>query len=273
MSSQLRPPGRLRHRRGSTTLLSCLAVLAFLASGFGMSGSAYADTADAAAPNLHPHVASVDLSAAATGYTYWAYFSWDDSTSSWAYATVGPNDKSVKPADGDVYGFRWALHVGSKGRQPRADGDFDAICGSAGSGPHVAFVVDYGTTEDAADGDTPPHAQGICADQREGFTVQQTLQSEVPVRTGDGGLLCGINGYPGSGCVDTFKNVEKQAPDEPVELALPGDSATEQSESSSAADNDADSDDDSSKLLTIGVPVIIVVALGVGALVLRRRRS
>jgi hypothetical protein len=266
MSSQPLPACPPPRHRASRILLACLAVLAFFTASVGMSGPAYADKAPPT------RAAASDLPTAATGYTYWAYFSWDDSNSSWTYATVGPNDKSVKPADGDVYGFRWALHVGSKGRQPRADGDFEAICGSAGNGPHVAFVLDYGTAEDAPDGDTPPQAQGICADQRDGFTVQQTLQSEVSVRTGDGGLLCGIDDYPSSGCVDTFKNVEKPAPDEPVDLQLPGDSSTDQSASSSTADNDADSDD-SSKLLTIGVPILIVVALGVGALVLRRRRS
>lgn len=224
--------------------------------------------------------AAAQSAALATGYTYWAYFTWDESSSSWELAPVGANDKKIAPEDGDVFGFRWALNVGTgSAREPRADGDFAAICGDATTTdePRVAFVLDYGTTTDAVGDDETPQPRGVCATVRDAWTVQQTLQSVVDVRTASSGLVCGIDGYPSRGCGETVKNAQQPPADEPVDLVLPGEEGSGDSQTSSpSSSSDAadESDDDSTdKLWTIGIPVLVVVLLGVGALVLRRRQS
>jgi hypothetical protein len=223
-----------------------------------------------------PTQARSSVTAAVKGYVYWGYYLWNGKKSTWDYATVGANDKTAIPEDGDVLGFRWALVV-KEPRLPRADGDFDAICAGteAGEGEkRLGFVIDYGTESDAVGSDETPQAQGVCAVVDEGFTAQQALQAEVPVRTGDGGLICGINDYPSSGCGSTVPDAEEPPSDEPVELALPGDetsgSGTDTNASTSA---DEDDDDSSNTWLTVGIPVAVVVLLGVGALVMRRRQS
>jgi len=223
----------------------------------------------------------------AKGYTYWGYYTWDAKKSSWPYSLVGANDRKSLPEDGDVYGFRWALVVGTDSRPPRADGDFDAICGSeqADDGEkRVGFVLDYGTQEDAPDGDNPPEPRGVCATVDEKFTVQQALQTVVPVRTDDSGRICGIDEYPSSGCGEQLTDVTAPPADKQVTLALPGDEApppgeenTTPSDSSDAdgatSDEAADEDDSSTGTWTIAVAVVAILALAVGGFVVSRRRG
>jgi hypothetical protein len=94
----------------------------------------------------------------------------------------------------------------------------------------------------------------------------------VPLRTGDGGLICGINDYPSTGCGSTVPDAEEPPSDTPVELALPGDEPPT-SDTGSSTNADQDDDDSTSKWLTVGIPVAVVVLLGAGALVMRRRQS
>lgn len=300
-------PDQSRPTRLATRWFAVLGVL-LLTAGLGQVSSAYAGPAHRAQTSTEPSpakpshsldvaadaVRSVDI-ALATGYTYWAYFTWNDATSTWELSPVGANDKKATAEDGKTYGFRWALHVGvTTAREPRADGDFDAICGgsASGDGPHAAFVLDYGTSTDAVADDLPPQPRGLCAPLTNGATVQQTLQRQVDIRTSSSGLVCGIDGYPSRGCGDTVENVQKPPPDKQVELALPGDSSTgdpspgagsdtasgsgsndQQTSGTDSTTASAESDDSSNRLLTIGIPVVVVVLLGVGALVLRRRQS
>jgi hypothetical protein len=235
----------------------------------GLAAPSYAASSHA------PAQASGSVAAAVKGYVYWGYYLWNDKKGSWDYATVGANDETAIPEDGDVLGFRWALVVEDP-RLPRADGDFDAICAdtepSAGQ-KRLAFVIDYGTESDAVGSDETPQPEGVCAQVDENFTAQQALQAEVPLRTGDGGLICGINDYPSTGCGSTVPDAEEPPSDTPVELALPGDEPpTSDTGSSTSADQD-DDDDSSNTWLTVGIPVAVVVLLGVGALVMRRRQS
>jgi hypothetical protein len=211
---------------------------------------------------------------AGKAYTYWGYYNWNDAKSTWDYMKVGANDRTDLPQDGEVYGFRWALVVKDP-RLPRAEGDFEAICGSTpaaeGGKKRIALVVDYGTTSDAVGDDETPEAEGLCASVDESFTVQQALQSVTAVRTGDSGFICGISGYPSEGCGAAVNNAEEPPADQAVTLRLPGDDA-----SGSGTPNNASSDstDDGSN---VSVPVIVAIAviliLVVGALVIRRRQS
>ncbi|MGI8994576.1 MAG: SCO2322 family protein [Nocardioidaceae bacterium] len=250
----------------------------------GPAGPAYALGTSAGAIDGLPHHASL-----AKGYTYWGYYTWNEKSSAWDYMQVGANDTKQLPADGDVYGFRWALVVKDP-RLPRADGDFDAICGSnkAGDGEkRIAFVLDYGSEADAEEGDQAPAPRGVCAVADEGFTAQQALQTVAAVRTGNGGLTYGIDDYPSKGCGDALPDVQESPADEPVTLALPGDEATaparnddsaasdgaSSTDASDNADSSDNADDGSGGTTTVVVALLAVVVLAAGAVVLRRRRS
>lgn len=242
----------------------------------------YAGTASTSATAHSASQPRTDQLALSKGYTYWGYYTWNAKKKSWDYATVGANDRTKLPADGDVYGFRWALVVNNP-RLPRAAGDFDAICGSeqAGSGEkRVALVIDPGTTSDAVGSDETPPAEGLCAVVKESFTVQQALESLVPIRTGNGGLICGIDGYPSQGCGDTIPDAKEPPTDQPVQLILPNaapteSASTDQPGSESAVSPKASSADSagSGSSMPILLTIAIVVILIIGALVVRRRRS
>ncbi len=260
----------------TTRGIALLAVL-LIAGIVGAGPSAYAAPSPARHTAASPEratelaIASHPVQAKGVkGYVYWGYYLWNDKKQTWEYATVGANDKSAIPQDGDVYGFRWALVV-KEPRFPRADGDFDAICGDtpAKSGAkRVAFVIDYGSESDAVGNDTTPPAEGVCAVADKSLTAQQALQTEVPVRADDSGQICGINEYPSQSCGSTVGNAEEPPSDEPVDLVLPGDQTSEGGSTKAVAEEDS-----SNKLVTIGVPVLVVVLLGAGALLLRRRQS
>lgn len=241
----------------------------------GLASPSHAAPASTDNPGTSTAAAS---SGADEGYTYWGFYEWNDKKLSWDYMTVGANDKTAVPEDGDVYGFRWALVV-KEPRLPRADGDFDAICGAedAASGQkRVAFVVDYGSESDAVGDDQTPQPRGVCAAVDESFTAQQALQGELPVRTGNGGLVCGIDDYPSQECGDVVANPEEPPADEQVDLVLPSDESSDNSGEDGSSDSTrplTEDSDDSSNLLTIGIPVAVVALLAVGALVLRRRQA
>ncbi|MBA3308685.1 MAG: hypothetical protein H0U28_01310, partial [Nocardioidaceae bacterium] len=104
-------------------------------------------------------VESVSTQLTPPGYTYWGFYIWKDAQSTWAYSPVGANDTKDLPDDGDVYGFRWALVVKGDTRLPRADGDFEAICGDVRNDEgekRIAFVIDYGAETDAVADDVTP---------------------------------------------------------------------------------------------------------------------
>lgn len=244
----------------------------------GPTSAAYAVATSATAPSTQP-----SQPALAKGYTYWGYFTWNEKTAAWDYMQVGANDTKQLPADGDVYGFRWALVVKDP-RLPRADGDFDAICGSEQGGDkekRIAFVLDYGSEDDAEEGDQAPPSRGVCAVVDEKFTVQQALQTVTAVRTGNGGLICGIDDYPSKGCGELLADVQEPPADEPVTLALPGAESTpsDGATASPAGDGsttttDADTaDNGSGSTTTLIVAVAVVVMLAAGAFALRRRKS
>jgi hypothetical protein len=155
-------------------------------------------------------------------YRFWGYYQWDGTT--WAFAQAGPADHV--PADGDVEGWRFAV-AGSDPRLPRADGDFRLICeGSSQIGEsmkEVAVVIDFGTADDAEDGAEPPRARGICVTAPETATGADILAFAAnEVRYDDSGLLCGVDGYPATGCGGPVEGDAPTGPEEPVDLVLTG---------------------------------------------------
>jgi len=145
----------------------------------------------------------------ATSYRFWTY--WTGGDGGWTFATVGA---SRVPADGSVEGWRFAISAASSSASPpRTSRSFDSICGSmsaAAGSKRVALVVDYGTTTDAPPGDAPPDGVvthcALVATSANGYAV---LDEFTSLRV-EGGLVCGIGGYPARGCGEVVSDPPTQ---------------------------------------------------------------
>lgn len=204
--------------------------------------------------------------AQADAFRYWGYYQW--SAGEWAFATTGPGD--TVPEDGAVEGWRFAVADDSSSRFPRTGDVFDDICGDASAGDgqkRVAVVIDYGTPEDAPEGDEPPAPRGGCAVVDEEATGADVLASVSEVRTGDDGLTCGIDGFPGAGCGDRVDGAAPTGEEQTVDLALPsdGDDAADDGEPETTDDGDGNQQ----IALIVGLGAVVLV--GVAALIRMRR--
>jgi LPXTG-motif cell wall-anchored protein len=200
----------------------------------------------------------------AATYRYWTY--WQGGTGEWAFATAGP--ASLIPADGAVEGWRFALttQAGSAADRPGVPPSFADICGStpaAEGSKRVALVVDPGPPSAAPQGQSPPAAIVTCAEVPADATGYQVLRSVTGVRT-DGGLICGIDGYPTGECAPIVDDQPASAAASPAAGPTASDSAMAPSATPAASDS--------------GTPwatlaVMALAAAGVGLLVWRRRRA
>ncbi|MFF9085178.1 SCO2322 family protein [Streptomyces sp. NPDC014991] len=139
--------------------------------------------------------------AGATGYRYWSF--WERTGGHWAYASQGP--ASVRPDDGSVQGFRFAVSADSAdASRPRGTADFGKVCAGtpAKSGTkRVGLVLDFGTRSDAPSGETPPSSRTACARVSPDATAADALAAVAkPLRYDTNALLCAIAGYPAKGC-------------------------------------------------------------------------
>jgi hypothetical protein len=200
--------------------------------------------------------AATAIPASAEAFRYWGYYAW--SGDAWAFADAGSND--TNPADGSVEGWRFAVAGEASARLPRAAGDFDTLCGStpeSDGSKRVGVVIDFGTQDDAPEGDTAPAPLGACAVVPEDATGSDVLVAVAEVRLGDGGFVCGIDGYPSQGCGDPVDSDAPTSEEEPVELEL--------------AAGDDSSSTPAWAPIALGVAAIVVVATA--ALTISRRRS
>ncbi len=165
-------------------------------------------------------VATAGPAQAAT-YRYWGYYQLTDGA--WTFAQKGPAE--TNPADGSVEGWRWAVSEenGTLPRTPRVVPAFEQVCGgtAAPSGmKRVGVVIDYGRAVDGDGSVAPPAVISACAVVTPAATGAEVLAAVASVRTGDAGLVCGVNGYPATGCggpVATLTD-EQKAADTPVTL-------------------------------------------------------
>jgi hypothetical protein len=110
--------------------------------------------------------------------------------------------------DGEVQGWRFAIQAeAGRGLAPRALPDFAKLCGAtpATAGQlRVGIVIDFGVSADAPAGERPPGtAVSGCVHIAEGGSGADVLRAAAAVRIGtgsDGGLVCGIDGYPANEC-------------------------------------------------------------------------
>ena len=220
---------------------------------------------------------------AADVYRYWAYFTVKDG----AFVAQQTGPAGSDPKDGDIEGYRYAAPANfEKPNLPRADlGEvtFDAVCGdkTAEAGQkRVAVLLDFGVDSDAADGETPPEPEALCAVVDEKANGLQTLQAVAPeVRTQKssfGPLVCGISGYPATGCADVKAPQGSPADGPAVEFTgLAGEESASpgSSDSDTSAASDSDSNDDSNAPLLIGLAVLVVAIVASGVVLQRRNAS
>ncbi|MEU9703692.1 SCO2322 family protein [Streptomyces sp. NPDC047981] len=213
--------------------------------------------------------------AEAAGYRYWSYWESDGGTT-WAYATQGP--ATARPSDGDAIGFRFAVSEdAADAARPTAGPDFSGICGGTAekSGTkRVAVVIDFGTAEDAPQGETPPAPplKTGCAQVRTDATSAEALAAVAkPLRYDSAALLCGIAGYPAKGCGE---QVAAEKPGSGPSTAASA-SAPASASASASAQGDAQKakEEDGGPSVGILVGGAAVAVLGGAALWKARRRA
>lgn len=155
----------------------------------------------------------------AAAYRFWGLYELSGGT--WTFLSVGVEEHV--PADGSVQGVRYAVGDESVPRLPRATPTFDQICGATDALPgtkRVGLVVDFGRPADAEDGATPPESKAYCAVTPTDAKLVDVLRSVGELRM-DKGLVCGIAGYPASGCGGPVAEVsaDAAAADTPITLA------------------------------------------------------
>ncbi|WP_406508836.1 SCO2322 family protein [Streptomyces sp. NBC_00212] len=190
-------------------------------------------------------------SAQAAGYRYWSF--WDLAGDNWTYATQGP--ASAHPGDGSVQGFRFAVSADSKdASQPRTTPSFEAVCAATPTKDgtkRVALVIDFGTPQDANQGETPPAPRTACAQVSPDATSADALAAVAkPLRYNSAALLCAIADYPRTGCGEQVANPSAAKPAEP-----------------------AKTEHDSGPSVGLLAGVAAVVALGAAAIWQSRRRK
>jgi hypothetical protein len=200
----------------------------------------------------------------AAAYRYWGYYQLTGDT--WQFATKGPDQ--TKPADGAVEGWRFAVGTEDVTRFPRATVTFDEVCGETPAetgNKRVAVVIDYGRAADTEDNTEPPAPVGRCAVVATEASGLEVLSKVADVRS-DKALICGIDGFPETGCGDEVKTVsaEAKAADTTVTLELP------KAEKADTAKADEDDDSHTGTYIGIGVAVLAAAAVAIAAL---RRRS
>jgi hypothetical protein len=123
---------------------------------------------------------------AATAYRYWAYYV--AHANSWQFSQRGP--AAEYPVDGEVQGWRFAIQAeAGRGLAPRALPDFAKLCGAT---PATAGQLRVGIVIVSG-----------CVHIAEGGSGADVLRAAAAVRIGtgsDGGLVCGIDGYPANEC-------------------------------------------------------------------------
>ncbi|MFG2529042.1 SCO2322 family protein [Streptomyces sp. NPDC048516] len=211
--------------------------------------------------------------AQAQEYRYWSF--WHGKGSSWAYATEGP--ATLRPADGSVEGFRFAVSADSAAAgKPRAAAGFDAICHGTPAKDgrkRVGIVIDFGTARDAPGGERPPRPRTECAQVAEDASAGEALAAVArPLRYDSRALLCAIDGYPKAGCADQVEGAK-----EPASSAAPssgaaadGSGARSGGDANGAGDPSGEGDGGPSAGLFGGVAAVVV--LGAAAVWQARRR-
>jgi LPXTG-motif cell wall-anchored protein len=211
---------------------------------------------------------------AATGYRYWNYF--HVKNGAYQFATTGPS--GYVPKDGSVEAYRYGLSGGTQGLHPRTAASTYTVADickgkKAGSGQkRVGVLIDYGTKADAASGQTPPAPRAGCAVVAANANGQQVLDQVAQLRV-QKQLICGIDGYPVSGCSVTVKDAPAAPADKSVDFTLPAASGSSGSSSTGGSSAPSTGGGGGVAWPLVGVAAAVVVLGGGGLLMARRRRD
>lgn len=139
----------------------------------------------------------------AVGYRYWGYSQSSDDGASWVTAMEGP--ATTNPKDGSVEG--WNYTFSAEGlvdpKAPSAAPDFQALCGAtpaAADKKRVGYVIEFGDSAIYPEGDSAPASSSGCATLDTNASGLDLLNAVAEVRAGDGGFICGLNGFPSKDC-------------------------------------------------------------------------
>jgi hypothetical protein len=150
---------------------------------------------------------------AETAYRYWTY--WQGNAGSWQFATQG--SATSNPADGAVEGWRFAISGATGGIEAQPSLNpltaFTDLCGSTppiGGKKRIALIVDPGYASEAPEGEEPISAVSTCVVANADASGYDILRSQLPVRV-EGGLVCGIGGYPAVECTPVIEVNEEAA--------------------------------------------------------------
>lgn len=147
-------------------------------------------------------------SSATTYYDYWSYWHKPPGATAWQYSNVGPSGYDLQPNNPQVEGWRYAIGTASPSDpKPRpVDVTYDDYCAgkNTSSTYRVLLIVDYGTQSGAPSGPVYSCFGFGEHEQPNGYTVL-TNNNEHTTRE-SGGLICGIDGYPKTGCGDVVSS-------------------------------------------------------------------
>lgn len=206
-----------------------------------------------------PRPASTSATATASVYVYWSYWT-QPSAGTWALSAAGAGTQT--PVDGSVIGWRYGVgSIDGINQPPRSGDTFDRLCAStpAATGKkRVGVVVDSGIPAVAASGQQPPPITTACASVPSASNALQVTGAITAERTTPEGMVCGLGGYPASGCGSQVSAT--------VATTDPG-GATTSGETSTAGASSANA-----WPTLLGVAVIIVLGAG-GILIARKRRG
>lgn len=209
----------------------------------------------------------------AAAYRFWGFYQLVDSQ--WAFAQKGADQ--IVPEDGSVEGWRFAVADADDTRFPRATPTFDDICGStpAEAGrKRVGLLVDFGRAADAPDTTTPPEPKAVCAVVATEATSLDVLAAVGELRV-EGGLVCGVAGYPETDCGGEVKDVgpEAAAADTPVQIAAPPATTDTETPAAQAGGASAPAEDASSGASTAAYVIAALALLAILVFVIVRSRT
>ena len=140
------------------------------------------------------------------GYRYWGYSQSGTSDGSGAtWITAGEGPATTNPADGSVEGWNYTISADGvvDPQAPTLAPDFQALCASTAeeSGKkRVGYVIEFGNSAIYPEGDLAPEDSSGCALLPTDATGLDLLNAVAKVRAGEGGFICGLNGFPSKDC-------------------------------------------------------------------------
>ncbi len=134
-------------------------------------------------------------------YRFWSL--WTADSAGWRSEPRAADLVDLRPRSVLAWRFVAGPTELDESRSPAADTDFARLCPGpvAGAGTPVAVVIDFGESADAPPGQTPPADRVACVRVEAAATAATALSAaSADVRSGEEGLVCGIDGYPIGEC-------------------------------------------------------------------------